>query len=146
MPGSYTIARLAAAASVHVETIRYYQRRKLVPKPIPPHGGIRRYTEADAERLRFIKRAQAMGFTLIEIESLLRLRTRGSCHATRELAATKLQIIDDRIRELHQLRGELAELITSCDANSEDSICPVIERLALPCRPTVESSTSSTSS
>ncbi|MGH7947144.1 MAG: MerR family transcriptional regulator [Steroidobacteraceae bacterium] len=132
MPQPYTIARLAAAAGVHVETIRYYQRRKLIPRPIPPLGGIRRYAEADAERLRFIKRAQAMGFTLIEIESLLKLRTRRSCHATRELAATKLRIVDGRIRELRHLRSELAGLIASCDANSVDSTCPVIERLALP--------------
>ncbi|MGH8197677.1 MAG: MerR family transcriptional regulator [Steroidobacteraceae bacterium] len=134
MPQPYTIARLAAAAGVHVETIRYYQRRKLIPKPIPPLGGIRRYAEADAERLRFIKRAQAMGFTLIEIENLLKLRTRRSCHATRELAATKLRIVDGRIRELCHLRNELAGLIAGCDANSVDSTCPVIERLALPSR------------
>jgi len=81
-----------------------------------------------------------MGFTLTEIESLLRLRTRRSCRATRELAATKLQIIDGRIRELLHLRVELAELITSCDSNSEDSTCPVIERLALPSRQTVQAS------
>jgi MerR family mercuric resistance operon transcriptional regulator len=132
MSQPYTIARLAAAAGVHIETIRYYQRRKLVPKPIPSLGGVRRYTEADAERLRFIKRAQAMGFTLTEVESLLQLRTRRSCHATRDLAATKLRIVDSRIRELRRLRNELAELIAGCDANSVDSTCPVIERLAMP--------------
>jgi MerR family mercuric resistance operon transcriptional regulator len=64
MSQSYTIGRLAAAAGVHVETIRYYQRSKLVPEPARPAGGVRRYTESDAERLRFIKRAQMMGFTL----------------------------------------------------------------------------------
>ncbi len=130
MPRSYTIGRLAAAVGAHVETIRYYQRRKLIPEPVRPIGGVRRYTEADAERLRFIKRAQAMGFTLAEIEGLLRLRTRRSCRATRELAAVKLQIVDDRIRDLHQLRNALATLIAECDANAEDSTCPVIERLA----------------
>jgi MerR family mercuric resistance operon transcriptional regulator len=82
--------------------------------------------------LRFIKRAQAMGFTLTEVESLLQLRTRRSCHATRDLAATKLRIVDSRIRELRRLRNELAELIAGCDANSVDSTCPVIERLAMP--------------
>jgi MerR family mercuric resistance operon transcriptional regulator len=129
MPQPYTIARLAAAAEVHVETIRYYQRRKLVPEPKRPIGGVRRYTEADAERLRFIKRAQAMGFTLAEISNLLRLRTRRSCRATRQLAATKLQIVDSRIRELQELRRELACLIADCDANAEETNCPVIERL-----------------
>jgi MerR family mercuric resistance operon transcriptional regulator len=131
MSGSYTIARLAEAAGVHVETIRYYQRRRLVPEPTRPAGGVRRYTDADAERLRFIKRAQAMGFTLAEISNLLRLRTGGSCRATRELAATKMQIVDGRIRELRQLRKELAGLIAACDANAEGTKCPVIERLTL---------------
>ena len=126
----YTIARLAAAASVHVETVRYYQRRGLIPEPARPPGSVRRYTDADVERLRFIKHAQVMGFTLAEIEGLMRLRARRSCHATRKLAAAKLQVVDDRIRELCQLRDDLAGLIAHCDANSEDSTCPFIERLA----------------
>ena len=130
MPQTYTIARLAEAAGVHVETVRYYQRRRLVPEPVRPIGGIRRYQETDVERLRFIRRAQAIGFTLHEIESLLALRVRRSCHATRELATAKLRIVDDRLRELRHLRNELAGLIRRCDANPEDSICPVIAKLA----------------
>jgi len=74
----YTIARLAATAGVHVETVRYYQRRGLLPEPARPPGGVRRYSGADAKRLRFIRRAQAMGFKLTEIESLLVLRNRAS--------------------------------------------------------------------
>lgn len=135
MPQTYTIARLAAAAGVHVETIRYYQRLSLIPEPRRPAGGVRRYTDGDAERLRFIKRAQAMGFTLAEISSLLRLRTGGSCRATRELAAAKMQIVDSRIRELGQLRKELGGLIAACDANAEGTNCPVIERLTLATAP-----------
>jgi MerR family transcriptional regulator, mercuric resistance operon regulatory protein len=130
MSRPYTIARLAAAAGVHVETVRYYQRRLLVSEPSRPFGGIRRYTEADAERLRFIKRAQAMGFTLAEVGSLLNLQARRSCHATRELAASKLRLVDARIRELRDLRKELAGLIADCDANTQDARCPVIQRLA----------------
>jgi MerR family mercuric resistance operon transcriptional regulator len=129
MPQHYTIARLAAAAGVHVETNRYYQRRYLVPKPRALPGEIRRYGEDDAERLRFIKRAQGMGFTLTEIRSLLELRAHKSCHATRELAAPKLEKVDHKIRELRQLRRELAELIAHCDANREDSSCPAIEHI-----------------
>jgi MerR family transcriptional regulator, mercuric resistance operon regulatory protein len=130
MSRPYTIARLAAAAGVHVETIRYYQRLRLVPEPSRPLGRIRRYTEADADRLRFIKRAQAMGFTLVEVGSLLNLQARRSCHATRELAASKLLLVDARIRELGDLRKELAGLIADCDANTQDTKCPVIQRLA----------------
>jgi MerR family mercuric resistance operon transcriptional regulator len=130
MPRPYTIAGLAAAAGVHIETIRYYQRSKLVPEPPRPLGGIRRYTGADADRLRFIKRAQAMGFTLAEIVSLLALQRRRSCRATRELAAAKLGLVDARIRELRRLRKELAGLIADCDANTQNTRCPVIQRLA----------------
>jgi len=131
MPRPYTIAGLATAAGVHVETIRYYQRLKLVPEPPRPIGGIRRYTEADADRLRFIKRAQAMGFTLAEITGLITLQARRSCRATRELAATRLRLVDARIRELRDLRRELAGLIADCDANTQDTQCPVIQRLAM---------------
>jgi len=130
MARSYTIATLARIAGVHVETIRYYQRIKLVPEPDRPPGSIRRYTEADAERLRFIKRAQAMGFTLAEVASLLDLQARGSCRATRELAAVKLRLIEHRMRELASLREELASLVAECDANTQQTRCPVIQRLA----------------
>lgn len=127
---TYTIGGLATAAGVHVETVRYYQRRGLVSEPRRPQGGVRRYTDADAERLRFIKRAQAVGFTLVEIEALLALRARKSCRATRALAATKLQFVDARLRDLKRLRKELAQWIAACDANAVDSICPAIERLS----------------
>jgi len=129
MPRNYTIARLAGAAGVHVETIRYYQRLKLVSEPPRPVGGIRRYSDADAERLRFIKRAQVMGFTLEEIRSLIALQARRSCRATRDLAAIKLNLVDARIRELRGLRKELAGLIADCDANTQGTKCPVIQRL-----------------
>lgn len=127
---SFTIAGLANAASVSVETVRYYQRRGLIPEPTRPPGGVRRYASADVERLRFIRHAQAMGFTLEEIKSLLKLRTQRSCRATRELAVTKLHLIDASIRDLYQLRNELAHLVAACDANVEEARCPVIERLA----------------
>jgi MerR family transcriptional regulator, mercuric resistance operon regulatory protein len=131
MSRPYTIARLAEAAGVHVETIRYYQRLKLVAEPPRPGGGgIRRYAEADVDRLRFIKRAQAMGFTLAEIASLLTLQQRRSCRATRELAAAKLLALDTRVRELRGLRSELASLVEDCDTNTLDSKCPIIQRLA----------------
>ena len=125
-----TISGVAAAAAVSVETIRYYQRRGLLREPGRPLGGVRRYAMADVDQLRFIKRAQAMGFTLEEIKSLLKLRTQDACHATRALAVTKLSLIDANIRELRQLRKELAQLVAACDANADEAHCPVIERLA----------------
>lgn len=129
-PASLTISGLAAAAAVSVETVRYYQRRGLLRQPTRSPGGVRRYVSADIDQLRFIKRAQAMGFTLEEVRSLLKLRTQDACHATRALAVSKLQLIDANIRELQELRMELASLVAACDANVGESHCPVIERLA----------------
>jgi MerR family mercuric resistance operon transcriptional regulator len=125
----FTISHLAREGGVNVETIRYYQRRGLMPLPARPLNGVRHYREADADRLRFIRRSQAMGFTLEEIKSLLQLRSRHSCQATRTLAVAKLETIDLQIRQLRELRKELAEMIHQCDANREDSSCPALERL-----------------
>jgi MerR family mercuric resistance operon transcriptional regulator len=110
MTQSLTIGQLALAAGVNVETVRYYQRLKLMPEPLRPPGGTRRYTETDAQQLRFIKRAQAMGFALADIQSLLRLSSARSCRTTRALASAKLEAIDERIGELRRLRRELAKL------------------------------------
>jgi MerR family transcriptional regulator, mercuric resistance operon regulatory protein len=129
-PASLTISRLAAAAAVSVETVRYYQRRGLLPEPVRHQGSVRRYASADVDQLRFIKRAQGMGFTLEEIRNLLKLRTQDACHATRSLAVVKLRLVDAKLHELQHLRTELAELIAACDANGDESHCPVIERLA----------------
>lgn len=129
MSANYTIARLADAADVHVETIRYYQRRGLLAAPPKALGSIRRYTETDAEQLRFIKRAQAVGFTLDEITGLLAMRSRTCCSATRQMAASKLRVIEHRLEELQRLKAELSLWIADCDANATDISCPVIEHL-----------------
>lgn len=130
MPRTYTISRLAAAAGVNVETIRYYQRRRLMPEPTKPLRGNRLYTESDARQLRFIRRAQGMGFALSEVEDLLDLRARGSCGATRALARSKIHSIEERIRDLRELRNELRDLVSECDRNGDDSTCPILDRLA----------------
>jgi MerR family mercuric resistance operon transcriptional regulator len=131
MPQSFTIGQLAFAAGVNVETVRYYQRRNLMHEPPRPPGGTRRYSEADAQRLRFIKRAQVMGFALADIENLLQLGSgKRSCRTTRELALAKLEAVDERIRELRRLRKELASLVAECDQNRREAACPIIERLS----------------
>ena len=124
-----TIAKLAVSAQVNVETVRYYQRRGLLPEPPRELGSIRRYGIADVEQLRFIKRAQSVGFTLEEIRSLLQLRSPSCCKATRSLAASKLALVEHRLEELQALRAELGQWITACDANSVENECPVIDRL-----------------
>ncbi len=126
---SHTIGQLAAEAGVNVETIRYYQRRKLFPVPKRLNGRARRYGKAEAERLRFIKCAQGMGFTLKEVHGLLRLLSPMSCTKTRTMAAAKLAVVNERIRELQKLRNELQRLLAACDANTDESRCPIIEGL-----------------
>ena len=128
MQQSYTIGQLAAQAGVNVETIRYYQRRRLFPKPKRALGRMRRYGNAEVVRLRFIKCAQRLGFTLKEIDELLELLEPMSCSKTRTIAAAKLQQVDERIRELQALRAEFSGLLAACDANSDESRCPIIER------------------
>ena len=129
MPTALTIGTLARAAGVNVETVRYYQRRGLLPEPRRALGGIRRYGPADTERLQFIKRAQAVGFTLAEVQTLLQMRANVCCSATRDLAVAKVRMIEHRCEELLQLKAELTRWIADCDANVADVTCPVIEHL-----------------
>ena len=102
-----TIGRLAVEAGVNVETIRYYQRRALLPAPDKPTQGHRRYAGDAVKRVRFIKRAQALGFTLEEIGSLLALDEARARAETRNLAAHKLQAIEDKLADLKTVRQAL---------------------------------------
>ena len=129
MPESLTIGALAKAGNVNVETVRYYQRRGLLREPTRPLNGFRRYGVADVSRLRFIKHAQQSGFTLEEVQALLRLSGRPACGASRTLAATKLAAIEEKMRMLARLRRELRAWVTACDANSGEN-CPALEKLA----------------
>ena len=124
-----TIGRLAEAAGVHLETIRYYQRRGLLAEPKRPAGGVRRYGEGAIARLGFIRRAQGVGFTLDEVKALLTLGETPSCRGARTLAAKKLELVETRLRDLERMRGALADLIKQCDAGRERK-CPIIEALA----------------
>lgn len=126
---SITIGALARAAGVNVETIRYYQRRGLLKEPEKPLGGIRRYSMDSVGRVRFIKRAQALGFTLEEIASLLKLEDGRHCAETRDLAARKLALIEARIVDLKAMEKALKGLIRECDAGSQSQSCPLIASL-----------------
>lgn len=120
-----TIARLGAAAGVGVETVRYYQRRGLLT--VPPSGGaIRRYDAQDVRRLRFIRRAQAAGFTLEEIGELLALDRTDDRARVRELATERLAALDARIGELEQSRVALERLRATC-ASARKGPCPILE-------------------
>ncbi len=125
-----TIGRLARAAGVNVETLRYYQRRGLLDEPAKPLGGHRRYAPAAATRVRFIKRAQQLGFTLDEVAGLLLLEDGQSCRETRLLAEHKLSGIDQRIADLTRMRRLLKGLIAECAAGQRPRSCPIIATLS----------------
>lgn len=125
-----TIGQLAQAAEVNIETIRYYQRQGLLEEPDRPAQGYRRYAPHQLRRLRFIRRAQALGFTLAEVGDLLRLQTGRRCTDTRGLATRKLQLIDQRMADLAAMRQTLADLVQQCDAEGVGDVCPVIDALS----------------
>ncbi len=120
-----TIARLGAAAGVGVETVRYYQRRGLLAVPARA-GAVRRYGPEDVRRLRFIRRAQAAGFSLEEIGELIRLDSTDDRARVREMAAERLSALDARIAELEQSRAALERLRGVC-ASGKRGPCPILE-------------------
>lgn len=130
MNGLITIGHLAEAAGVNVETIRYYQRRGLLEEPSKPPGGQRRYSADAARRVRFIKRAQLLGFTLAEVEALLRLEDGQSCRKTRLLARQKLKVIEQRIADLARMRRLLGGLVAECQSGRRPRSCPIIATLS----------------
>ena len=122
---SDTIGGLAAAAGVGVETVRYYQRRGLLPEPPRPHGEVRRYGGEDVKRLRFIRSAQAAGFTLNEIKELLDLDASDDRARARALAQARVAALDERIEELRRAREALAALASAC-ASKGRGPCPIL--------------------
>ena len=122
---SDTIGGLAKAAGVGVETVRYYQRRGLLPEPARPPGEVRRYGEADMKRLRFIRSAQAAGFTLNEIKELLDLDAADDRARARELARARVAAIDAKIAELREARDALSDLASAC-ARKRGGPCPIL--------------------
>lgn len=121
----FTIGILAKEAGVTVETVRYYQRRRLLRQPQRPLNGVRSYDEADLVRLRLIKRAQQLGFTLTEIDDLIVHVEGGACRAVKLLARDKLENIDSRIDVLEKVRDTLKSLVGSCKGKCPEP-CPVI--------------------
>ena len=129
MSATMTIGRVAEAASVNVETIRFYQRVGLLAEPPRPPGGVRRYGGEFVSRLRFVKRAQQLGFSLAEIQRLLVLEDPQSCGKARTLAAEKLALVEARLADLQRMRGILKELVARCDVRRGKVACPIIATL-----------------
>lgn len=127
---SYTIGTLAQAAGVQVETIRFYQRKGLMATPARTYGAIRRYSAADLGRLRFIKSAQRLGFSLDEIGELLRLKDGLSCAAARQLGEAKLRQVRRKLADLLGIEAALSSLIAQCGEVGGRLRCPLIAALA----------------
>ena len=131
-----TIGAFAQAAGVGVETIRFYQRKGLLPRPARPQGGVRRYGPADLARVRFIKTSQRLGFNLDEVAELLRLDDGTRCGEARALASHKLADVRQKMADLEQIEQVLAELVERCAAGSGKVSCPIIASLRGPAIPT----------
>lgn len=127
---NFTIGALAKKVGVNVETIRFYQRRGLLVKPLKPLKGVRHYTEHDVQRVRFIKKGQKLGFTLDEVSELLSLEDGQHCREAKEIAYRKLVLIRERIEDLRMMETVLSELVESCSRNVGSVSCPIILTLS----------------
>lgn len=125
------IGELARRSGVSIDTIRYYEREGLLPLAPRTAGGYRRYAPSAAARLRFIRHAQEVGFSLDEIGELLALRRRrrGSCDAVRAKAGERLVAIERKLARLERMRAALVELVATCESGGADGDCPLLEAL-----------------
>ncbi len=126
------IGELAIRAEVGIDTVRYYERQGLLPEPSRQASGYRRYDQSDVARLRFVRRAKALGFTLVEIRELLTLSTRpeddmGSLKAA---ATAKLSDVESKLTELTRIRDGLRTLVASCPGHGALKQCPILNALA----------------
>ena len=124
-----TIGAFAKAAGVNVETIRFYQRKGLLSEPQRPPGGVRRYGQADVERLRFVKTAQGLGFSLDEVAELLRLDDGAHCAEASRLAEHKLKDVRAKLADLARIESALSQLVQACHIGRGEVSCPLIMSL-----------------
>ncbi|MFC5607611.1 Hg(II)-responsive transcriptional regulator [Variovorax soli] len=124
-----SIGAFAELAGVNVETIRFYQRKGLLSQPDRPYGSIRRYGEPDVARVRFVKSAQSLGFSLDEVASLLALDDGTHCDEARQAAEEKLADVRSKLADLHRIESVLATLVDDCCASHGTVSCPLISAL-----------------
>ncbi len=124
-----TIGAFGKAAGVNVETIRFYQRKGLLQEPDRPYGSIRRYGQADVARVKFVKSAQRLGFSLDEIGQLLKLEDGTHCSEAAELAALRLADVRARLADLMRMETVLSRLVSECNAHRGSVSCPLIAAL-----------------
>jgi MerR family mercuric resistance operon transcriptional regulator len=126
------IGAVASAAGVNVQTVRFYERVRLIPKPARTEGGFRLYSSGMIRRLRFIKQAQALGFSLEEVRELMALEERPAttCRDVRERLQGKVATVDAMIRKLGRLRTALVAMSRRCPGDSSaKAACPLLESL-----------------
>ncbi len=124
-----TIGEFAASAGVNVETIRFYQRKGLLTEPERPYGSIRRYGDAEVSRVRFVKSAQRLGFSLEEVAELLRLEDGAHCQEARGLAEHKLVDVREKLDDLRCIESVLSTLVEDCRSAKGSISCPLISAL-----------------
>lgn len=125
-----TIGKLAKMVGVNVETVRYYHRIHLLPAPQSAYGSIRHYGAESVQRLRFIKRAQRLGFSLEEISALLALDKGRHCSETKKLAEQKLALVRQKLADLTAIETNLCSYIDACSHVHQGNNCPMIDALA----------------
>lgn len=123
--------QLALRAGVNVETLRYYERRGLLEAPARLPSGYRAYDDEAVRIIRFIKRAQELGFTLAEVETLLELAAGGpdTCDAAQSLAGNRIADLDRRIEMMRRMRDSLERLVATCQRPRRDRECPLIQSI-----------------
>jgi MerR family mercuric resistance operon transcriptional regulator len=124
-----TIGHFAKQAGVNIETIRFYQRKGLLPEPNKPNGSIRRYGCADVKRVKFVKSAKRLGFSLDEVAELLLLEDGTHCEKVSSLANRKLHDVREKLHDLQRMESVLASLVAACHSNQSGLCCPLIEKL-----------------
>jgi MerR family transcriptional regulator, copper efflux regulator len=124
-----TIGQVAKLAGVGIQTIRFYEREKVIEEPVRRESGYRQYDEEIVRRLRFIKRAQALGFSLREISSLLALRVnpKESCKGVKKQAEEKLEEIERKIDDLKRMQKVLNDVTRACVASRPIADCPILQ-------------------
>jgi MerR family transcriptional regulator, mercuric resistance operon regulatory protein len=122
-----TIGKLAKELAINSETIRYYEREGLIQQPKKPAHGFRLYSDAIADRIRFISKAKALGFSLKEIKALISMD--GNCQQVESMGLKKLALIREKIADLKRLEKVIAEMTSECQKNKDPADCPIINSL-----------------
>ena len=126
---NYTIGQMADKVGVNIQTIRFYERKGIIPKPERKPSGYRLFSDEDVKRLNFIHLSKGHGFSLQEIKELLDLRidSKSSCDEVRALAEKKVEMMDVKIKELQSMKSALLKLVVTCRNRDYSSECPILE-------------------